>query len=130
MQSSLKRLITAGLCTAALAFGTWSLGHVSGAMHIGDAGDAALAPEFFAPSRMAELRTEPAADEVAALDASADDAATLAPLVPAAAVRLDAPGALAAVDEWVSQSLSKGGTELGSPGVVGRTVDALLGIRL
>ncbi|MBC7559504.1 MAG: cysteine--1-D-myo-inosityl 2-amino-2-deoxy-alpha-D-glucopyranoside ligase [Dermatophilaceae bacterium] len=43
---------------------------------------------------------------------------------------LDAPGALAAVDEWVSQSLSKGGTEIGSPGVVGRTVDALLGIRL
>ena len=84
---------------AALAFGTWSLGHVSGAMHIGDAGDAALAPEFFAPSRMAELRTEPAADEVAALDASADDAATLAPLVPAAAVRLDAPGALLLDDE-------------------------------
>jgi len=43
---------------------------------------------------------------------------------------LDAPGALAAVDEWVSQSLSEGGTEIGSPGLVGRTIDALLGIRL
>jgi hypothetical protein len=84
---------------ATLAAGTWSLGHVSGAMHIADAGDAALAAEFFAPSRMAELRTESADDEAAALDAAADDAARLAPLVPAAAVRLDAPGALLLDDE-------------------------------
>jgi L-cysteine:1D-myo-inositol 2-amino-2-deoxy-alpha-D-glucopyranoside ligase len=43
---------------------------------------------------------------------------------------LDAPGALAAVDEWVRQSLAEGGTEAGSPGLLGRAVDALLGIRL
>ena len=43
---------------------------------------------------------------------------------------LDAPGALSAVDEWVRQSLESGGTELGAPGLVGRALDALLGIRL
>jgi L-cysteine:1D-myo-inositol 2-amino-2-deoxy-alpha-D-glucopyranoside ligase len=43
---------------------------------------------------------------------------------------LDAPGALAAVDEWVAQSLAGGGNEIGSPGVVSRALDALLGIRL
>ncbi|HYO17409.1 MAG TPA: cysteine--1-D-myo-inosityl 2-amino-2-deoxy-alpha-D-glucopyranoside ligase [Dermatophilaceae bacterium] len=43
---------------------------------------------------------------------------------------LDAPGALAAVDEWVRVSLAEGGTEAGSPGLVGRAVDALLGVRL
>jgi len=43
---------------------------------------------------------------------------------------LDAPGALDAVDEWVRESLENGGTELGAPGLVGRALDALLGIRL
>jgi L-cysteine:1D-myo-inositol 2-amino-2-deoxy-alpha-D-glucopyranoside ligase len=43
---------------------------------------------------------------------------------------LDAPGALAAVDEWVRESLERGGTQLGAPGLVGRALDALLGIRL
>jgi L-cysteine:1D-myo-inositol 2-amino-2-deoxy-alpha-D-glucopyranoside ligase len=53
---------------------------------------------------------------------------------------LDAPGALAAVDEWATKSLDRGvgevgasdlGTsELGAPGLVGRALDALLGIRL
>lgn len=52
---------------------------------------------------------------------------------------LDAPGALAAVDEWVRKSLNgqgdearveADGLELGAPGVVGRALDALLGIRL
>jgi L-cysteine:1D-myo-inositol 2-amino-2-deoxy-alpha-D-glucopyranoside ligase len=58
---------------------------------------------------------------------------------------LDAPGALTAVDEWVQDSLrvsasggvsggvSRGvseGVEIGAPGVVGRALDALLGIRL
>jgi L-cysteine:1D-myo-inositol 2-amino-2-deoxy-alpha-D-glucopyranoside ligase len=49
---------------------------------------------------------------------------------------LDAPGALAAVDEWVGRSLAAhGGTEadgieLGAPGLIGRALDALLGIRL
>jgi L-cysteine:1D-myo-inositol 2-amino-2-deoxy-alpha-D-glucopyranoside ligase len=53
---------------------------------------------------------------------------------------LDAPGALTAVDEWVRECLKRGdgvqgGTEqgegdLGNPGLVGRALDALLGIRL
>ncbi|MEO8518309.1 MAG: cysteine--1-D-myo-inosityl 2-amino-2-deoxy-alpha-D-glucopyranoside ligase [Dermatophilaceae bacterium] len=43
---------------------------------------------------------------------------------------LDAPGALAAVDEWAEESLEREGTDLGAPGLVGRTLDALLGIRL
>ena len=48
---------------------------------------------------------------------------------------LNAPGALVAVDEWVQASLRGRGTavgalELGAPGVVGRALDALLGIRL
>jgi len=53
---------------------------------------------------------------------------------------LDAPGALAAGDEWVTASLEQEGTdpgglelvgiELGAPGLVGRALDALLGIRL
>ena len=46
---------------------------------------------------------------------------------------LDAPGALAAVDDWVGQSMTLrdgDGTELGAPGLVGRALDALLGIRL
>ncbi len=43
---------------------------------------------------------------------------------------LDAPGALVAVDDWVRESLAGGGTELGAPGLVGRALDALLGIRL
>jgi L-cysteine:1D-myo-inositol 2-amino-2-deoxy-alpha-D-glucopyranoside ligase len=53
---------------------------------------------------------------------------------------LDAPGALAAVDEWVRDSLERsgselggteqGGSDLGNPGLVGRALDALLGVRL
>jgi len=43
---------------------------------------------------------------------------------------LDAPGALAAVDQWASSSLAGDGAELGAPGLVGRALDALLGIRL
>ena len=48
---------------------------------------------------------------------------------------LDAPGALAAVDDWVTESLARDGAgagvfELGAPGLVGRALDALLGIRL
>ena len=56
--------------------------------------------------------------------------ATIARIRECLADDLDAPGALAAVDEWVGQSLSNGVAEIGSPGVLGRTIDALLGIRL
>jgi len=43
---------------------------------------------------------------------------------------LDAPGALDAVDDWVQKSVEHGGTDIGAPGLVGRALDALLGIRL
>ena len=43
---------------------------------------------------------------------------------------LDAPAALAAVDRWVQEQLTRGGTVEGAPGVVSRAVDALLGVRL
>jgi L-cysteine:1D-myo-inositol 2-amino-2-deoxy-alpha-D-glucopyranoside ligase len=43
---------------------------------------------------------------------------------------LDSPRALEAVDRWASQSLTRGGEDPGAPGVLGRALDALLGIRL
>jgi L-cysteine:1D-myo-inositol 2-amino-2-deoxy-alpha-D-glucopyranoside ligase len=64
--------------------------------------------------------------------------ATIARIRERLADDLDAPGALAAVDDWVRESLqgrsAEDGTEAlaepGAPGVVGRALDALLGIRL
>ncbi|WP_432250020.1 cysteine--1-D-myo-inosityl 2-amino-2-deoxy-alpha-D-glucopyranoside ligase [Streptomyces sanyensis] len=43
---------------------------------------------------------------------------------------LDAPAALRAVDRWVALQERAGGTDEGAPGVVSRTVDALLGVAL
>ncbi|MGW5677456.1 cysteine--1-D-myo-inosityl 2-amino-2-deoxy-alpha-D-glucopyranoside ligase [Streptomyces sp. NPDC003860] len=43
---------------------------------------------------------------------------------------LDAPAALAAVDRWTERQQSEGGTDEGAPGLVSRTVDALLGVAL
>jgi len=43
---------------------------------------------------------------------------------------LDSPRAVAAVDRWASQALSRGGDDPGAPGILGRTLDALLGVRL
>lgn len=43
---------------------------------------------------------------------------------------LDAPGALVAVDRWAEEQRVRGGTDSGAPGVVSRTVDALLGVAL
>jgi L-cysteine:1D-myo-inositol 2-amino-2-deoxy-alpha-D-glucopyranoside ligase len=43
---------------------------------------------------------------------------------------LDAPGALRAVDRWAEHARLHGGSDDGAPGVVSRTVDALLGIHL
>jgi L-cysteine:1D-myo-inositol 2-amino-2-deoxy-alpha-D-glucopyranoside ligase len=61
--------------------------------------------------------------------------ATIARIRECLANDLDTPGALSAVDEWVNESLESGPSgpgsfELGAPGLVGRTLDALLGIRL
>lgn len=43
---------------------------------------------------------------------------------------LDAPAALRAVDAWADAALTLGGDDPGAPGVLARTIDALLGIRL
>ena len=44
---------------------------------------------------------------------------------------LDAPGAIAVVDDWVARSeVLTGCTADGAPDLVARTVDALLGVRL
>ncbi|MFG2823202.1 cysteine--1-D-myo-inosityl 2-amino-2-deoxy-alpha-D-glucopyranoside ligase [Kitasatospora sp. NPDC048365] len=43
---------------------------------------------------------------------------------------LDAPAALAAVDAWATTQETDGGTDIGAPGLVSRTVDALLGVAL
>jgi L-cysteine:1D-myo-inositol 2-amino-2-deoxy-alpha-D-glucopyranoside ligase len=64
--------------------------------------------------------------------------ATIARIRECLANDLDAPGAVAAVDDWVREStesthtgsIESGSTEIGAPGVVGRALDALLGIRL
>ncbi|MGE7432985.1 cysteine--1-D-myo-inosityl 2-amino-2-deoxy-alpha-D-glucopyranoside ligase [Kitasatospora sp. NPDC001175] len=56
--------------------------------------------------------------------------ALLAEVRAALAEDLDAPAALAAVDRWVAQQGETGGTDTGAPGLVSRTVDALLGVAL
>lgn len=43
---------------------------------------------------------------------------------------LDAPAALAAVDRWVEAQLASDATDESAPGLVSRTVDALLGVAL
>ncbi|PVU81563.1 cysteine--1-D-myo-inosityl 2-amino-2-deoxy-alpha-D-glucopyranoside ligase (plasmid) [Cellulomonas sp. WB94] len=62
-----------------------------------------------------------------------DATATLAAVRSALATDLDAPAALTAVDAWADDALRTGGTAeavIGAPGVISRTVNALLGIRL
>jgi L-cysteine:1D-myo-inositol 2-amino-2-deoxy-alpha-D-glucopyranoside ligase len=56
--------------------------------------------------------------------------ATIARVRECVADDLDTPNALAAVDRWARESLDRGGDDLGAPGLVSRTVDALLGVRL
>ncbi|MBV9024058.1 MAG: cysteine--1-D-myo-inosityl 2-amino-2-deoxy-alpha-D-glucopyranoside ligase [Streptomycetaceae bacterium] len=43
---------------------------------------------------------------------------------------LDAPAALAAVDRWVVRQEAESGSDTGAPGLISRTVDALLGVAL
>ncbi|MGV8978651.1 MAG: cysteine--1-D-myo-inosityl 2-amino-2-deoxy-alpha-D-glucopyranoside ligase [Cellulomonas sp.] len=62
-----------------------------------------------------------------------DATATLAAVRTALSTDLDAPAALAAVDAWAEDALRADGTAstaIGAPGVVARTVNALLGVRL
>ncbi|MFE6870545.1 cysteine--1-D-myo-inosityl 2-amino-2-deoxy-alpha-D-glucopyranoside ligase [Kitasatospora sp. NPDC057692] len=54
----------------------------------------------------------------------------LAEVRAALAEDLDAPAALAAVDRWAAAQQAGGGTDTGAPGLVTRTVDALLGVAL
>ncbi|MEV4383146.1 cysteine--1-D-myo-inosityl 2-amino-2-deoxy-alpha-D-glucopyranoside ligase [Streptosporangium sp. NPDC049644] len=43
---------------------------------------------------------------------------------------LDAPGALAVIDDWAERALSEGGRDPGAPLLVGRIADTLLGVAL
>jgi L-cysteine:1D-myo-inositol 2-amino-2-deoxy-alpha-D-glucopyranoside ligase len=43
---------------------------------------------------------------------------------------LDTPGALAAVDRWATESLTRGGSDPAAPGVLARLLDRLLGVRV
>ncbi len=43
---------------------------------------------------------------------------------------LDGAGAIAAVDEWAQRCLTEGGSDPAAPGLVSRTIDALLGVRV
>lgn len=87
------RAAALAVCSALLAGGTWSIGHVSGDILLEDAADLALAEEFFAPGRLAELRSE-GRDDIEALTAAATDAGVLEALGPAVLPWVDAPGAL------------------------------------
>ena len=64
------------------------------------------------------VNTAPSADE------------TVAEIRVALAHDLDAPRALAAIDAWADQTLTRGGDEASAPGVLGRALDALLGVRV
>ena len=60
-----------------------------------------------------------------------DADSTLAAVRAALADDLDTPAALAAIDAWADLSLAGTANPVeGAPGVIGRTLDALLGIRL
>jgi len=59
-----------------------------------------------------------------------DADATVEAIRAALADDLDAPRAVRAVDAWADAALSLGGDVVGAPGVIGRTLDALLGVRI
>jgi len=59
-----------------------------------------------------------------------DAGSTVEAIRTALADDLDAPSALRAVDTWCDASLSVGGDVIGAPGVLARSVDALLGVRV
>ncbi|WP_037604454.1 cysteine--1-D-myo-inosityl 2-amino-2-deoxy-alpha-D-glucopyranoside ligase [Streptacidiphilus rugosus] len=59
-----------------------------------------------------------------------DAAELLAQVRAALAEDLDTPSALAAVDAWAARQEAEGGEDTGAPGLVSRTVDALMGVAL
>jgi len=77
-----------------------------------------------ATARLARWRAALSRDGGPAADA------VLAGVRAALADDLDAPRALAVVDAWADAQLAVGGTDPAAPGLVARTADALLGVRL
>ena len=59
---------------------------------------------------------------------SAED--TMATVRARVANDLDTPGALAAVDRWAKEGLTRGGSDPAAPGVLARLLDRLLGVRV
>ncbi|MGZ4696264.1 MAG: cysteine--1-D-myo-inosityl 2-amino-2-deoxy-alpha-D-glucopyranoside ligase [Oryzihumus sp.] len=68
--------------------------------------------------------------EALSVNAGPDATATIERLRECLADDLDGPGAVAAVDRWAKESLSRGGDDPAAPGLVARALDALLGIRV
>lgn len=66
----------------------------------------------------------------AALSTAPDAAPLLRQVRDALAADLDSPGAVAAVDAWVGEALTTGGTDPGAADLMRTTVDTLLGVRL
>lgn len=68
--------------------------------------------------------------EALSVNEGADPASTIAAVRAAVANDLDTRAALAAVDAWAERTLAGSGGDAGAPGVLARTIDAVLGIRL
>ncbi len=68
--------------------------------------------------------------EALSVNRGADAASTLAAVRAAVADDLDTPTALRAVDAWAERTLAGEWDDEAAPGLVGRTLDAVLGIRL
>ena len=68
--------------------------------------------------------------EALSREAGPDAGPTLARMRERLGDDLDSLGALAAVDSWADEQLAHGGADLGAPGIVGRALDALLGVRV
>jgi L-cysteine:1D-myo-inositol 2-amino-2-deoxy-alpha-D-glucopyranoside ligase len=68
--------------------------------------------------------------EALSVNQGADATATIAAVRAAIAADLDTRGALAAVDGWAERTLAGQWDDAGAPGLVARTVDAVLGVRL
>jgi len=68
--------------------------------------------------------------EALSVNHGADAAETIAAVRAAIADDLDTRTALAAVDGWAERTLGGRWDDAGAPGLVARTVDAVLGVRL
>ena len=68
--------------------------------------------------------------EALSVNEGADPASTIAAVRAAVADDLDTPSALGAVDSWADATLAGQWDDAAAPGVLARTIDAILGIRL